>query len=525
MTATRPNSLTAQALAGLAHSPNASPTTGAPVDGIPLPGEDAGRDLLLRAAESAIYHAAGRLPARGVAPLEAAKTEERPICPPDAAALIEGLVVTGRDDLLLEACARMERRGELLPPTLLPLTLKKARAFATNELRAALGPLAGERGRWLASHNPEWSWLLERTLPGVRDALPPDAETIWQEGTTRQRIALLGRLRTQDPALARDWLEGVWKKEKAETRASMLETFATGLAPDDEPLLEAALDDRGERVRAVAARLLTDLPASALALRLRDRANAAITFDGAALDADPPAAIDGSWARDGLPTQSISNKNGQRAFWLAALLERVPPAHWTERFGVAPAALIAASAASKWRASILESWSTATTSFQARDWALALWDALLAMPDKEIAQMDADRASYCRPLAPLLPPATLDAFVLRVLAAPDTYADMGLRAALDLLPRPWSVAVAQAYLDGLRAFAVVTDTKARATDPWDTTLNDAALAMPETAFTVAREPIAVPEAQNPYSSRFKNQLNAFAETIRLRERLVKVLPL
>src|SRR5260221_493653 len=44
--------------------------------------------------------------------------------------------------------------------------------------------------------------------------------------------------------------------------------------PADEPLLEQALDDRASSVRAVAARLLTRIRESALAQRMRDRADA-----------------------------------------------------------------------------------------------------------------------------------------------------------------------------------------------------------------------------------------------------------
>jgi hypothetical protein len=521
----RASSLTALALAGTAHSPNAPLTSGAPVDDLPLPGEDVGRDLLLRAGAAAIYRAAGRLPAHDVAPLEPAPAESRAVCPPAASALIEGFIVTGRDDLLLEAFERMSTRGELLEPSLLPLALKMAQAFTTREMRAALAPVVGERGRWLARHNPDWSWILERTLPGERDALPPDAETIWQEGTSGQRVALLGRLRAHDPARAREWLAGVWKQEKAETRASMLETFATDLSMDDEPFLESALDDRSEKVRAAASDLLTTLPASALARRIRDRADAALTWDGATLEANPPTDVDANWVRDGLPTQRISHKQGQRAIWLNSLLERVDPSHWTERFGRSPAELIPATAASKWRASLLASWSAAATDFQRQDWVIALWDTLLTLPDAEFTRLDADRASYLRPLAPLLPLATREALALRLLADPSAQEDITLYEALGFLRRPWSASIARAYLERLRAFATTMDPRAGAASLWEQTLEDAALAMPEAAFAEALAPIALPEGKSAYLARFRYQLDAFAETIRLRERLVKVLPL
>lgn len=519
MSATRANSLTAVALVGVAHSPGAAPATGAPVDQLALPGEDAGRDLLLRAGAAAIYRAAGRLPRRDVPAPDPAPDETRPPCPPDAAALIESLLATRNHALLSEAFARVARSGYILPPSLLPLPADTV----VRENAPTLLQLIGERGRWLGRFHPAWFWTAN-TLPGDGDALPPDAETIWQEGATAQRLALLARLRASDPARARDWLASVWKQEKAETRAAMLGTLATGLSPDDEPLLDAAVDDRSDRVRAVAARVLTLLPHSALAGRIRARADAALTFDGAALDANPPAAIDADWTRDGLRAQSIKQQHGPRAFWLAELLERVPPAHWVERFGKSPAELIAATVASQWRVTILHAWADATVRFQDAAWAVALWDAWLAMPSKELKRANEDRAALCRPLAPMVPPAVLEALALRMLADPSAYDGILLYEALDFLPRPWSLVVARAYLDRLRAYAGSLDPKSRLTDR-DGTIDSAALALPEEAFAEALEPIALLESQNPYQTSFQRQLEAFAETIRLRERLVKVLPL
>src|SRR5512146_24540 len=81
MSATRADSLTAAALAGLAYGPSAIPATGSPVDQLAPPGEDAGRDLLLRAGAAAVYRAAGRLARRDTAAPKVAPEETRPPCP------------------------------------------------------------------------------------------------------------------------------------------------------------------------------------------------------------------------------------------------------------------------------------------------------------------------------------------------------------------------------------------------------------------------------------------------------------
>ena len=121
-------------------------------------------------------------------------------------------------------------------------------------------------------------------------------------------MEILSRLRKADPAQAREWVSAVWKREKVDARVAFLETFEVGLGAEDEDLLDIALGDKTERVREVAARLLISLPTSALAGRMRARAEAMLTLKNGALDAKPPTAVDAEWERDGL-----TEKGGQGA--------------------------------------------------------------------------------------------------------------------------------------------------------------------------------------------------------------------
>src|SRR5262249_44489792 len=143
--------------------------------------------------------------------------------------------------------------GQRLPHRLLPTAL----AEADTSVRAALAPVVGERGRWLAQLNDAWQWAARPPLPA--DQLPPDAEAIWDEGSFADRCLVLKKLRAIDPAQARDWLAEVWAKEKAEQRAELLQIFDIALHPADEPFLEQALDDRSAAVRTDAAAHLSRL--------------------------------------------------------------------------------------------------------------------------------------------------------------------------------------------------------------------------------------------------------------------------
>src|SRR5262249_34151746 len=156
------------------------------------------------------------------------------------------------------------------------------------------------------------------------DALPHSAETMWQEGAPEQRVKTLRRLRAMNAAQARVRLQGVWKQEKADMRAELVGALATGLSTDDAPFLEQALNDRNASVRERSAALLKDIPSSALAVRMRERAQSYLLYANGALDAEPPTATDEHWQRDGLPKKAPSG-TGEREYGMMAVLRRVPP--------------------------------------------------------------------------------------------------------------------------------------------------------------------------------------------------------
>jgi hypothetical protein len=487
------------------------------VDQLPLTGAGLERDLLLRAGAWAIYRRAGYLPASAQEPPEPAPAEARPACSPGASALLATLLAGRRFDLLPEALARLNALGQRLPPTLLPLAL----ANATAELRPALAPALGARGRWLGRFNPAWSWTAE-TLAEATEP-PPDAQELWEEGAPSQRIEVLRRLRHGDPARGRDLLAVVWKRERAETRAALLATLAVNLTMEDEPLLMTALADRVEQVRKVAAGLLIRLPASALAQRMRRRAEATLVYARGKLDAAPPEAADADWTRDGLETEP--KLAGLGAYRLRQPLERVEPEHWEAIFTATPDTLIAATADSHWRVDLLRGWTAAAARFGSARWALPLWRAWLSAQEAAIHETPGGLPHLCATLAPLLPAAELDAFALSLLANPTARDDISLYAGLSFLPRPWSAAVAGAYLSGLRAFVASLSPDSTATEPWDATLSGAAVALPASHFAQALEPFTFPDTLKWQIASFGRSLDAFGASIHLRARMVKELPL
>src|SRR6185312_1555060 len=201
--------------------------------------------------------------------------------------------------------------------------------------------------------------------------LPNDAETIWEEGTVGQRSEILRRLRAIDPAKARTWLTGVWKREKAEARTKFIETFNVGLSSEDEPFLESALDDRSEGVRTTAVSLLPHIPTSAFAQRMLARADNIFEYSQGVLTVKPlqDTEINKELRRDGIDTSRLQpNIDGRQAWYITQIISLVPPTHWEERFATTPTDLIASAQDNQWFQEIMLSWSYATMLYGGTKW-------------------------------------------------------------------------------------------------------------------------------------------------------------
>jgi hypothetical protein len=454
---------------------------------------------------------AGATAVTGVEPPAPASEERMPPCSPAAAELVARMLAGQNGELLPQACERLCRAGLRLPFALLPAAF----GVRENAHRPVLAPVLGERGRWLARFNEAWSWAGDAL---TCDGLPADADTIWQEGTTAQRVEVLRRLRAVDPAKAREWLTDAWKRETADSRARLLATLEVGLSPTDEPFLEAALDDRSEGVRYVAPALLARLPGSALGARMRERADTMLRYTGGTLDVAPPHALDAVAQRDGIRSKPQRGM-GERAWWLAQTLRLIPLAHWEERFGAPPAEIVAAAEKTEWSAALVEGWAESAALNDGAGWTFPLW--LRCMAPAEPA------AAYARnlrsQLARQLPRDEIEAHAAALLDH-HGHGDYAERIeAVQAVPTPWSRTFAVAYLEALgRALA---DRKANADYTWPSTLRTMVAALPPDLLDRAAEVCTLPPDADARKHPWGYQLDAILDTIHIRQRLMEVIPL
>ena len=146
--------------------------------------------------------------------------------------------------------------GRALPPHWLPMVLD----HVAPDARAAFATVLGPAATWLAGRNPRW-------LVAPAEAELADAR--WQEGSLEERQLLLAAIRKCDRPRSQAWLRSTWEADAPEAREAFLGLLAADVAADDEPFLEAALDDKRKPVRQAAANALARLPESAHATYAR----------------------------------------------------------------------------------------------------------------------------------------------------------------------------------------------------------------------------------------------------------------
>ena len=304
--------------------------------------------LLEGAALADVVLRAGRTPGRAGTPLPPAPAETRPEAGGAAGQLLTLLLTqppmsrSVRDDLLVEWLRAAESAGRRVPPALLPPLL--THAASRSAVASALAGTTGERGRWLAALNPDWTAAVPDSPAGsATDTLPADWASTWQTLPTTEAVAAFGQARLVDPAAARELLEAEWDSLAARLRSECTRLLTVGISAADEPLLERALDDRSKTVRESAWRALDQLPSSARGHRMAERLRSLLHVRGAlrrSLEVDVPDDPDEAGIRDGLVIDAGGGVR-PRTQWLATIIHGAPLSTWTDVSGRSPSTTVA----------------------------------------------------------------------------------------------------------------------------------------------------------------------------------------
>ncbi|WP_431986031.1 DUF5691 domain-containing protein [Streptomyces griseoflavus] len=467
------------------------------------PGRQAAAVLLDAAAAATVRRRAGLRPAPAAERPGPAPEDRRPALPRAAARRLAMLLAdrpgasgTGRRgtapdlmELLPQWLAVANARGFAPPPALLPALLDAARG--RTDLRPSALRFAGPRALWLARLNPDWRFAL-RSAPGGGTSVPARHDTegirrLWQEGLFAERVAVLGALRSREPAAARDLLASTWATERAEDRLMFLDSLRTGLGPDDEPFLEQALADRSRNVRATAAELLSALPGSALARRMAVRAGACVavdrTRDTPVIVVEAPHECDAHMERDGVVAKAPAGR-GERSWWFGQLAESAPLGSWSRRLGGrTPREIVALPVADDWRSELHAAWCRAAVRQRDPAWSRVLLGEPSAPEAGGPGAVSlAERAKLLGTLGPAERAEWVAGFI-------ETH---GLSEAFQLLgvcAVPWAAPLGRAVVDALNiardagsypwSFSGVMGLAERCLDPSEAGRLDALLAVPD----------------------------------------------
>lgn len=399
--------------------------------------------LLSAAAVLVLHRQAGQRPepVSGTLP-SPCSLEDLPRCSARAARFLQQILQGQYAQLLPEWIAIATRLQQRVPEIYLSLLLDRGQQ--QRHLRPSILSVLGQRGRWLAAQNPDWSYAV---------AVTP--ETDWDTGSQAARLLFLQDLRAEDAAQARDLLATTWSREPAADRAKFLATFDIGLGLADQPFLEQALGDRSKEVRRIAAHLLASLPASRLGQSMAERVRPYLACHAGKppiLTVQLPEALDPALIQDGLepkPSQSAADKVGEKAWWLLQLIGATPLDVWTTAWGLSPVAIVQCACHHAWETVLLDGWALAAQRQRNIDWIQALlgvWQAETGGPRSSVLP-DVSLETLLQPL----PAEQRNAFWVDSLKSGRSLLNDTLTLRLLRSHTAWNLALATTVLDRLAA--------------------------------------------------------------------------
>lgn len=326
--------------------------------------------LLSAAATVALHQRVGWLPEiRPVPPSPPCPSEDWPRCSPPAARCLHQILQGQYRFLLPEWLEQTTIAKQRVPEIDLPALLDKGRQ--QRELRAAILPVLGQRGQWLAAQNSDWHY-----------AFPLTTDTDWETGEPAARLLFLQNLRSQDPDRARALLQSTWSQEPANDRAKFLETLQTRLSLADESFLEQALGDRSQEVRRVAFDLLASSAGSRLCKQITTHTCRYLAVENkTSLQVQLPDRLDETLIQLGIelkPSTAVNTKLGEKAWWLLQLIGATPLSIWTEQWQMPPQEIVALTRSHDWQMVVLDGLALAAKRQRNDEWLQAIFKLYMA---------------------------------------------------------------------------------------------------------------------------------------------------
>lgn len=334
--------------------------------------------FLLQSATAFAYNAAGAIPEKAAFAIPVSAQEDQvPVCPEKAAHVLAKIFDDEFRELLGEYLQVLLDKNYRLPQHYLPSVFEQG---ISPSLRKLIAACCGNRGRWLASQNPQWSW--------VGDTVVHTPE--WETGTPAERLDYLKQQCRVDPNHAAALVTSVWNQESTETRVALLECLRDENVTCCGELLDVALVDKRKEVRLAAINSLCRIQESSFTKKLIERINNHISFTQQkkntlqklfggrknGFEINLPESLDKEMERYGI-TQKLRQgeydfNGGEKAGWLLQMLELISPAVWLDTWSISAEHLMAASEESEWKELLLEAFTRASIRHFDKRWSEAV---------------------------------------------------------------------------------------------------------------------------------------------------------
>jgi hypothetical protein len=339
--------------------------------------------------------------------------------------------------------------------------------------------------------------------------------------------------RKTHPDVARAWVEEGWKQEKADRRSQIIAALEVGLSVDDEEFLDTALKDKSQVVRAEAASLLAQLPGSAFAKRIRERAAAWMSYIAPAggawsrlksaltrpsigkLRVELPKKWDPAWAADGI-REKPPGGIGKRAYWFAQALALVPPTYWEEQFGAKPTIIIKAARETDFGREIVDALTAAAVLHDARGWLVPLLFDWLDHDERRVLSTDAPSSLIDR-----MTQEDLEALALGALQ-PGSKRPQLFYPILQAIRGTWSDGLGEAVFNKLqREVRLPASIRHESRQMYIDVLPLAAVGLPNAFVDKALAFPDAPDSDDYYERRWKRSLERFKESLAVRKRFLE----
>ena len=331
-------------------------------------GIDTDKEITEVVLESAALYAplqkAGYEPKKWEQPLLSKSPEEILASCSNKSAAHLSLILMGRYPYALtEFMQAMTNYQKCLPFELLPALLDKC--VKDEILWQKIQTIIGHRGNWLIDLNLAWQKLKVDI-----------SQEKWETGTKAERVAILKKLRYEDPEEGLKLLLSTWTEDGLSEKAAFLKCLTIGLSDLDEVFLEECLDFSRKEVRGNAAILLSELPNSQLQKRIFKHLKEAIQIGKEAGIEKPiillPSPKDKTLIRDGINPKRKWKRGGETTGMLYQMVSIVPPPQWEKQFKKKPAAILHFFTLSEWAMMLVEGLANAAALHGSVDWMEAI---------------------------------------------------------------------------------------------------------------------------------------------------------